>query len=423
MSRQARVGLLVLAGLALFLVALFALANRSFLFSNTFYVKANYDQVSGLQSGASVQFQGVNVGRVESVSLPEEAGGQITVTMAIREAAKHLIHTTTQAQIKSDGLVGNMIVVLVNPQEDLAEAEPVEEGDFIVGVDPFDVFEISDRAVESVQRFAEAATSFEQIMLDIRNGEGTIGKLIYDPALYSSMLTTADETQLLMRNLGRDAEALVVLAEEATQGVESILAKVDEGDGSLALLLNDPGLYNQLLATSDTLQGISGDLRAITTNTENLTNWGLLGAYRFAELMEAAKHNWIFKRYFEERGYMEKAPFEVREQAIEESFRQLQARQRELAAWEASLEARAQALDDRETAPDAASETTLPAPPPSPHEGDTPDGSRSGTDTSAGPGDTVPTSQPSTGERSAVEDESTADATEADSLGSRPLHR
>lgn len=369
MSRQARVGLLVFLGLALFVVALFTLANRSFLFSNTFYVKARYNQVAGLQPGASVQFQGVNVGRVETVSLPSEAGGRIVVTMAIRESAQHLIHTDTQAQIKSDGLVGNMIVVLVNPVQ-VSESEAIDEGDYIEGIDPFDVFEISDRAVESVQRFAEAATSFEQIMLDVRNGEGTLGKIIYDPALYNSMVATAQETQQLMDNLGRDAEAVVNLAQQATRGVESILEKVDEGDGSLALLLNDPGFYNQMLATADTLQGISTDLRAVTKNAENATNWGMLGAYRFAELMEAAKHNWLFKRYFEERGYMEKAPFEVREQAIAESFRQLQQQQRELSQWEdrlqtleAELRERASALDTTVTTSEAAApDTTRTAP-------------------------------------------------------------
>ena len=52
MSRQARVGLLVLAGILLFMVALFAIANRSFLFSDTFFIKSRFDNVAGLQTGA-----------------------------------------------------------------------------------------------------------------------------------------------------------------------------------------------------------------------------------------------------------------------------------------------------------------------------------------------------------------------------------
>lgn len=365
MSRQARVGLLVFAGLALFVLALFALANRSFLFSNTFYVRSEFSGVSGLQSGASVQFQGVNVGRVESVRLPDQPRGKITVTMAIQERARNLIYTNTQAQIKSDGLVGNMIVVLVNPIPDdstVAIAEPIEEGDVIPGVDPFDFFEITDKALASVQRFEESATSFEQIMLDIRNGEGTIGQLIYDDALYTGLVATTEETRSLMNSLGNDAEALVALADQATQGVQSILVKINEGDGTLSKMINDPAVYNTLLATADTLQAISTNLRALSSNAENMTNWGALGAYRFAELMEAGKHNWLFKRYFEERGYMEQADFETRERAISESLEQIQERELELLRWEERLEAQAARIDSLQAVLTPRTNTATPPP-------------------------------------------------------------
>ena len=348
MSREARVGLLALAGIALFVVALFAIANRSFLLSDTFLLRARFNRVAGLVPGAPVQFQGVNVGRVESVQLPPEPGGQIEVTMAIKEEARRVIHARTQAQIKSEGLVGQQIVVLVNPPG--VQGEPVSEGDLIVGVDPFDLFEITDRTLASVQRFEDAANAFRQIMLDVRAGEGTLGKLIYDPTLYDEFVATTNETRRVLNNLANNAEALVALAEEATQGVQSILDKIDRGEGTMARMLNDPALYERLLATADTLRLVASDLRAITGAAENAANWGALGAYRFAELMEAAKHNWLFRRYFEERGYMERAPFEVRERAIEQAYRQLQARMRELDAWERQLqerEARLKALETR----------------------------------------------------------------------------
>ena len=347
MTRQARVGLVVFLGLVLFVLALFTLANRTFLFSDRFLVNSQFNQVAGLRAGADVQFQGVSVGAVESVLLPTTTGDKIEVTMAIKETAQHLIHDSTQAQIKTEGLLGQMIVVLVNPPLSPGTPTPnvIAEGGTIRGVDPFDLFEITDKALASVQRFEESATSFERIVDDVRNGEGTLGKLVYDPALYNSMVETANETQRLMTNLGNDAEALVALAGEATQGVQSILTKVDQGEGTLAKMLNDPAVYNTLLSTADTLQAISTNLRALSSNAENLANWGAVGAYRFAELMEAGKHNWLFKRYFEERGYVEKAPFEMREQAIEESFRQLQEKERELMLWEERLKAQAARMD------------------------------------------------------------------------------
>lgn len=347
MSRQARVGLVVIGGLVLFMLVLFAVANRSFLFSDTFFIKARYSSVAGLNSGAQVQFQGVNVGRVESVRLPEQPGQKIVVTMAIRESAQHLITTNTQAQIKTDGLVGNQIVVLVNPPI-VQAAETVEPGDFILGVEPFDVYEITDKMLSTVAQFDSAASTFQEMMVDVRRGEGTLGKLVYDDALYNEFVATTNSTRRTMNNLAANAEALVELAQDATAGVGNILNKVDEGDGTLAMMLNDPAVYNTLLATADTLAGISEDLRSITYSAENAANWGALGAFRFAELMEAAKSNWLFKRYFEERGYMEKADFEQREEAIAQSFREIQRQRRELLEWQERLERREENL---ETAP------------------------------------------------------------------------
>lgn len=347
MTREARVGLLALAGVALFLIGIVAIANRSFLLSDTFFVRAQYGSVAGLQPGASVQYQGVSVGRVESVSLPAGPGDKIVVTMAIRDRARQLVRANTQAQIKTDGLVGNQIVVLVTPAAD-GIAEVVEEGDFIQGIDPFDLYEITDNMLSTVGRFDSAAETFQQIMIDVQNGQGTLGKIIYDPSLYEEFLATTAETRRVLNSLADNAVTLVNLGEQATGGVNSILRKIDEGEGSLAMLLNDPGVYNSLLATSDTLQAISRDLRSITASAENAANWGALGAFRFAELMEAAKSNWLFKRYFEERGYVEMAPFEQRERALDETLQTIEAQRLQLYEWEEELRRRESAIEAAE---------------------------------------------------------------------------
>ena len=352
MTRQTRTGLLVIVGAVLFVLALFAIGQRSFFLRDTVLVQSQFNRVAGLQSGSEVQYQGINVGRVESVQLPIEPGGKIIVTMAIADRAQHLVRKNTTAQIKSDGLVGNQIVVLVPSP---TPSDPVGPNEYIPGIDPFDLFEITDKALASVQRFEQAAATFDEIMQDVRRGEGTLGKIVYDPTLYNEFVATTDETRRVLTNLADNAEALVGLAGQATQGVQSILDKVDQGEGTLAKFINDPAVFNSLLATTDTLQAVAGGLRAISANAEHTVNWHALGAYRFAELMEAAKHNWLFKRYFEERGYTQPAPFEVRETALEETLKQLTAKQLELEQWEARLRAQEAALQRQSTPPTSAS--------------------------------------------------------------------
>ena len=260
--------------------------------------------------------------------------------MSISTDAAHLIRKNTQAQIKSDGLVGEQIIVLINPPE---IADLFEEGDLLPGVDPFDLFEITDRAMASVRTFETAAVAFEDIMRDIQRGEGTLGKVIYDSTLYVEFVETTSETRRVLQALATSAEAnadlLLELAADATRGIENILAKADSGDGTLAKFLNDPALFDALVATTDTLAVIATDLKSVSQSAENAAFWGEMGAFRMAELMEAAKHNWLFRRYFEERGSVEAAPFEVREEAIKQSFNQITQRERELLLWERRLEA------------------------------------------------------------------------------------
>ncbi|GAB5521627.1 MAG: hypothetical protein RhofKO_38780 [Rhodothermales bacterium] len=349
MPRQVRVGLLVITGIILFAVVLFGLASRSFLLSDTFTVKARYSNVAGLQPGAAVHFQGVNVGRVENVQLPLAPGERIEVAMAINEDARPLIRQNTQAQIKSDGLVGNQIIVLVTPAEPITAL--VEPGGYITGNDPFDLFAISDKALASVANFERAAMAFETIMQDIQQGQGTLGRIIYDPELYDSFVRTSESTQTALDQLAQNTEAMVAVVDQATSGVEAIITKIDQGEGSAARFLNDPELYEGLVSTTDTLGVIISNLRAVTTNADNMLNWGSLGAFRFAELMEAGKHNWLFKRYFEERGYQEPADFELRERAITDSYKTLQDRERELFEWEQRLQ-RIQARLDAVGTPD-----------------------------------------------------------------------
>ncbi len=347
MSRKVRVGLLVFAGLALFFVALFAIASRSFRFSDIFVIESEFGNVAGLQAGAPVQFQGVLVGRVETVSLPTEPGRPITVRMGIQQETRPLIHEETQAQIKSQGLVGgNQMIVLVNPA-DAAMSDVVEDGDTIPGVEPFDLYEITDDARNAAQQFQASAAALQQILVDVQQGEGTVGRLLQDPTLYDNMVQTTDETQQLMQALGEDAEAVTQLARGATQDVEALLEKVNEGDGTIARLLNEDDVYQRLLATADTLQGVTDNIRAVTSSAENAANWATLGAYRFSELMEAAKHNFLFKGYFERRGYVDRAPFEVREEALLETYQRLDERERALDAREQRLERQ---LEQRESA-------------------------------------------------------------------------
>jgi phospholipid/cholesterol/gamma-HCH transport system substrate-binding protein len=358
MTRQARLGLIVIAGFAAFLLGLFVLANRTFLLSSTYRVHAEFTDVGGLQPGASVQYQGIGVGRVDYVQLPPSPGAPIRVGMAIRENARHLVRQDSRAVIQTEGLVGNMMVVLTGG----SQTQPiVAEGGTITGVDPFSFATVTDRLFESVSRFDSVTVSLTGMFGDIRAGEGTLGRFLYDPTLYNEAVLTAQETRLAMAGLTSRADALVGIAADASAGIGSIIQKVDTGDGTLARILNEDEIYVALLDASETFRAAAADIGTITDRAENAANWGTLAMFRLAENMEALKDNWFFRGYYERRGFREHAPFEIREQALSETFRQIEERERELYEWEQRLRQRDEGLIP--TRADVAPPET-PAPPP-----------------------------------------------------------
>ena len=211
---------------------------------------------------------------------------------------------------------------------------------------------MTDRLFTSVSRFDSVTVALSGIINDTRSGEGTLGRFLYDDALYNETVLTTQEFRLLLGTFGQRADNLTLIAENASRGLDQILGKVNTGDGTVARFLNEDEVYTTFLQTAEQLQGaaaqfqtVSADVRAITDRFEQAAGWGALGAFRFSELMEAGKHNFLFKSYFEDRGYLEMAPFEIREQAISETLEDLQERERRVYRQEQEVEALRQELE------------------------------------------------------------------------------
>lgn len=320
------------------MAALFILANRTFLLSDTYAIRAEFNRVSGLQTGANVLYNGISVGRVQHIRLPNSPGLPITVGMEIRDDAKHLVREDSRAVIQTDGLVGNVIVALTGG----SPGRPiVAENGRIEGVDPFQFSAVTDKMFESVARFDSVTVTLTTMMQDVRTGEGSLGRFLYDDRLYEETVLTAQELRGSLQSLSSRADALVAIAEGGSAALTSIINKVDSGEGTLARILNEDSMYVALLQSADQFSTISDDLRGITERFETAAGHMAVGAFRFSENMEALKHNFLFRGYFEDRGYLEMAPFEIREQAISETYQDLE-------EWERELYRREQELNRRE---------------------------------------------------------------------------
>jgi phospholipid/cholesterol/gamma-HCH transport system substrate-binding protein len=106
-----------------------------------------------------------------------------------------------------------------------------------------------------------------------------------------------NEVSEFIIGLGTGFEHVVSNADTAINDVKKLIKNVEKGEGVLGALLADENSYDSI--------------KTVINNLVSTTKSAALGAQSFAENMEALKHNWLFKAYFEERGYWDKDEFET----------------------------------------------------------------------------------------------------------------
>lgn len=110
MSTAFRVGVLVVMALVFLSVGVFLIGNKDFLFSSTYHLKAEFQNVAGLNNGAAVRIGGIHQGTVKEIDLPSQPDGKVTVVMNLKSQTRNIIKKDSRASIKTEGLLGDKYV-------------------------------------------------------------------------------------------------------------------------------------------------------------------------------------------------------------------------------------------------------------------------------------------------------------------------
>jgi phospholipid/cholesterol/gamma-HCH transport system substrate-binding protein len=139
--------------------------------------------------------------------------------------------------------------------------------------------ESSDNSVgkllhDNGEMYGDVHTSLAKInslMDDVQHGDGTIGKLVKDPALFDdTRKTIADFRKILAEiDAGQGDIGKLLKSDELHQEIKGTMARIDtmldkinKGDGTLGQLLNNPGLYESLDGTSREVRALLKDFRS-----------------------------------------------------------------------------------------------------------------------------------------------------------------
>lgn len=199
---KVRLGLFVLGGLTLFVLAIFIIGKQKNLFNPVFTLRATFSNVSGLKVGNNIRFSGINVGTVDNIIIINDS--TVRVDMSVKIEVKRFIKTDSEVAIGSEGLIGDRLLIITQGSTD---ASVVTAGKQLKSTEPVE----TDAIMASLQVTAGNAEiiteQLAEIMTKINSGEGTLGRLIQDTTIARNLNQTIVNLKQSSKGLGENMEA------------------------------------------------------------------------------------------------------------------------------------------------------------------------------------------------------------------------
>ena len=249
-----RVGLMVVASLVVFAVAIFFISGQVGLFSKKYRLKSYFPDVQGLKVGTPVRLVGVAVGNVDAISIPPytDPGRAVEVTLRIATDYQSEIRADSEAALESEGVLGDRFV---NVTRGSPQAAILKDGDELAGIPSADMKEIMSNTNDVLSNLRDLSAKLSSITEQVEQGQGSLGRLLSDPSFYNRLSRTAGSAERVVARIaqgeGSVGKLLVdeVFYEKLTSSMERldrVLVSIDEGEGTLAQFINDPSVYDNL---------------------------------------------------------------------------------------------------------------------------------------------------------------------------------
>lgn len=347
MSASGRIalGAFLIGGLLLFAVGIFWIGDRRQLFSESLDLYAEFSNLSGLSKGAKVRVSGLDAGEVLDIQVPPNPDSRFRVHFRTLKQFQPIVRLNSVATIQNDGLVGSKYLQVdagtsaadpVQPGSTIAHREPVEIGDLIFRVSEtvktanqavLDIRGRVDDTVTSIlnigQQTSEAisdiskqvdkfATNGNAIVSDVgmivsktRNGQGTLGQLLNDDKLYQQLRDVTNEGQRVAENFTAVSSDLKTISEDLKS--RQLGPKVERVADNMETFTKEAiGAIRSFLGPEGATGGLMAEVRqTLTSANETMAN--------FADNSEALKRNFLFRGFFNQRGYFDLDAITVRD--------------------------------------------------------------------------------------------------------------
>ncbi|MGH9487124.1 MAG: MlaD family protein [Terriglobales bacterium] len=280
---QLKVGILVAIAAAVLIFVIFVLTGQSSWFTPRMTIYSYVPDAGGILSGAAVNLEGVVIGNVTKIHLaehPPNPNDPVEITMSVVKGHARWLRTNSVVALGTAGPLGQ---TLVNINAGTLASPPAVDGTVLPGETSTGINQLLVSSHSVLENANLLEQRIGQLLDQIQNGKGSLGKLLYSSQLYDRFNHTAQNLETLTANLNAGKGTAGKLLTDATlynklnttlDNVNTLVAQIQHGNGTMAKLIHDPSLYNhadQLITslhqTTTRLNAGQGALGALLTNS------------------------------------------------------------------------------------------------------------------------------------------------------------
>lgn len=268
---QLKVGITVLVAAITLGILILLMSGTGGLFTHKITIRSYFDNAGGLRIGAPVRLSGVDIGNVASIRIVSEPDKKLTpveVTMKVNTKYHENLRRDSVTSLSTAGVLGETYIDIDSSQASGPEAH---DGDRLATRDTPDIQDVVRSSQSTLQNLDALLKRVDRIIAFIESGQGSVGKLIYDPTLYNRLASTVNEFQGLVNQVssGKGSIGKLIADDElynkanaTVDKLNVIMDDINSGKGTAGKLVNDPTLYNNANDTIANVKQLTADINA-----------------------------------------------------------------------------------------------------------------------------------------------------------------
>jgi len=239
------------------------------LFTSKILLKSYFPDASGLTPGSPVRLSGVDIGNVKTIRVVRGRPlDPVEVVMKVNTKFHFFLRKDSITLLSTAGVLG---ATYINIDSSQSKGPEVQDGDVLSSKEVPGYEEVMRAGQSSLQNMDALLKRMDRIVAFVESGQGSIGKLIYDPQLYNRVNATVAEFQGLVNDITQGNGSIGKLIENddlynkanaSIDKINNLIDEVNSGNGTIGKFLKDPTLYDNANKTVANIKQLTDDVNS-----------------------------------------------------------------------------------------------------------------------------------------------------------------